>query len=425
MTTYHSAQEPQGENYTVTDIEVIRDAWGERREGEIVGSYETLNQARENAQQGGFLNGGFNVSDNSYIQAIKQANGNVSAAAKLLGVSRSTLNRYMNNHPTVADVLEQLREASTPEYELLLQDVSSDDWQWQTDKMLADSLGIQHAQVRRFRLKNDKPPCQYKSLEERTIRGLRALSRRHTPSMTASECARLLDCTIDYFRSLAIKYSIPYKKVDQRHDPKVHIPVWRELKNDGTDTLKDLTSKGVSKIHNKRYLEIQLAKHGTLKAVAVAEGLNHHQVKQAAQKFGIALRPRIPEEVKTVLAYSPKPVKTLAEKYGVSSRQIYNIKSQMKKPTAFVFNVTKLSSVDKQVLVALVNQASAPELSVGLDLPYSQVWYTLRKLAKLNLAKAIHWEATPGKGVLRGYWEGTPTGLATAFELIEMEASWA
>jgi len=36
--------------YTVTDIEIVRDAWNERREGEVVGSYETLNLARENAQ---------------------------------------------------------------------------------------------------------------------------------------------------------------------------------------------------------------------------------------------------------------------------------------------------------------------------------------------------------------------------------------
>ena len=56
------------------------------------------------------------------IEQLTASHGNVSHAAWKLGTSRKTLHAYINDHPTVAAALEDIREGAIDDAELMLYD---------------------------------------------------------------------------------------------------------------------------------------------------------------------------------------------------------------------------------------------------------------------------------------------------------------
>jgi len=56
------------------------------------------------------------------IEQLTASHGNVSHAARKLGTSRKTLHAYINDHPTVAAALEDIREGAIDDAELMLYD---------------------------------------------------------------------------------------------------------------------------------------------------------------------------------------------------------------------------------------------------------------------------------------------------------------
>ena len=56
------------------------------------------------------------------IEQLTASHGNVSHAAKKLGTSHKTLHAYINDHPTVAAALEDIREGAIDDAELMLYD---------------------------------------------------------------------------------------------------------------------------------------------------------------------------------------------------------------------------------------------------------------------------------------------------------------
>lgn len=313
-----------------------------------------------------------------------------------------------------------------PDSSSILAGIDDHTWAHSTDSMIARDYGVPQQTTNRYRKRHNKPACKYKRVKEPTVRGLRALSRRYTPSMTAEECAKIVGCDMSMWYYIANKYNIPYKRVDTATNNLNPRENWRGLKNDGTDSLKDLTSRGIAKIHNRKYLQALRNKYDTWQQIADAEGVSLGQVRSVADKLGVRIQKRLTPAQHTIIGYSSESQTKLAEKWGVSRASISYIKQKTKTPNSNTFVVPRrLSDVQKRVLIALINQASVTELSLGLVLPSGQVRYTLTRLKQHNLAKASHWENTLAGGALAGYWELTETGLATAFKLLEkMEVSW-
>lgn len=56
------------------------------------------------------------------IEQLTASHGNVSHAARKLGTSRKTLHAYINDHPTVAAALDDIREGEIDDAELMLYD---------------------------------------------------------------------------------------------------------------------------------------------------------------------------------------------------------------------------------------------------------------------------------------------------------------
>lgn len=309
---------------------------------------------------------------------------------------------------------------SGPDSVNILLGISDTEWTNYTDAMIARDFGVPQSTVQRYRKRHGRPACKYKRIKEPTIRGLHALSRRYTPAMTAEQCAKVVGCDVKMWYYIASKFGIPYKKEDAatlKLNPREE---WRGLKNDGTDSLKDLAARGIPKIHNKRYLEQLRQKHDTIAAIAQAEGLSEGQVRSAMEKFGVRISKRLTPIQHTIIGYSKKPSKVLAERYGVSQASISYIRRKIKQPHPNVFRAPRnLNQNEKRVLIALINQASVTELSLGLSLPSGQVRYALSRLAQRGFVKASHWENTIVGGSLAGYWELTETGLAAAFDLLK------
>lgn len=311
-------------------------------------------------------------------------------------------------------------EDDRPDSATILSSVSDTEWTNYTDAMIARDFGVPQPTTQRYRKRHNKPACKYKRIKEPTIRGLHALSRRYTPAMTAEQCAKVVGCDVKMWYYIASKFNIPYKKMDA---PTLNLnprEEWRGLKNDGADSLKDLSARGIPKIHNKRYLEQLRQKHDSIEAMAQAERLSKGQVKSAMDKLGVHTHKRLTHVQHTIIGYSKEPNKTLAERYGVSHAAISYIRNKIKQPHPNVFRAPRnLSDNEKRVLIALINQASVTELSLGLSLPSGQVRYALSRLKKRGFAKASYWENTIAGGSLAGYWELTETGLAAAFDVLK------
>lgn len=65
---------------------------------------------------------GITVSAEQVIEQLRQSHGNVKHAAGKLNTTRKTLHLYINDHPTVAAALADIREGEVDDAELMLYD---------------------------------------------------------------------------------------------------------------------------------------------------------------------------------------------------------------------------------------------------------------------------------------------------------------